>query len=40
MSSGVDAVFNIYDEAGAGLALHGKNQRLLKPAQITDNRPV
>ncbi len=23
--SGVDAVFNIYDEAGAGLALHGEN---------------
>ena len=40
MSNGVDAVFNIYDEAGAGLALHGKNQMLLKPAQTTDNRPV
>jgi len=26
IESGVDAVFNIYDEAGAGLAMHGKNQ--------------
>jgi len=25
IQSGVDAVFNIYDEAGAGLALHGKS---------------
>ncbi len=26
IKSGVDAAFNIYDEAGAGLALHGKNR--------------
>ena len=26
IESGIDTVFNIYDEAGAGLALHGKNQ--------------
>jgi len=32
IESGVDAAFNIYDEAGAGLALHGKN-RLTNPAQ-------
>ncbi len=40
INSGVDAVFNIYDEAGAGLALHGENQMNVNSVQSTDNASV
>lgn len=38
IESGIDTVFNIYDEAGAGLALHGKNQ--LENKTVAARTPV